>query len=314
VDLTEDELLDAIRRVLDEPAAEVVVGVGDDAAVVKAGSGDVVLTTDALVEGTHFERVLTSARDLGYKSIQVNVSDVAAMAGSPRYALCALTLSEQVDAAWTMELLGGMREACAEHGMRLVGGNLARGSEITLAVTVMGEVAPGRAVTRWGARVGDRVVVTGSLGGATAGLRASREHPPWSPEERDAIHRHARPIARVGEAVVLSHHGARAMMDVSDGLALDLSRLCAASGVGAVLDLEAVPVHPAATLDDALGGGEDYELLATVPTSDAVEAAGAELAETFGIPLTDIGAIVEGDGLRDPRGRPVEPSGWDHFR
>jgi thiamine-monophosphate kinase len=300
--------------VLDEAAVGIVVGVGDDAAVVRPGSGDVVLTTDALVEGSHFERSLTSARDLGYKSVQVNVSDVAAMAGSPRYALCALTLSDEVDPSWTMELLGGMREACAEHGARLVGGNLARGSEVTVAVTVMGEVAPGRAVRRSGARVGDRVVVTGSLGAAAAGLRASRRGAPWSSDERDAILRYARPTARVGEAAVLAQRGARAMIDVSDGLALDLSRLCEASGAGARIDLDAVPVHPAATLDDALGGGEDYALLATLPTTEAARDAGLELSDTFGTSLSDIGEIVEERGLRDRRGGSIEPAGWDHFR
>jgi thiamine-monophosphate kinase len=314
MDLTEDELLAAIRRVLDEPGDGVVVGVGDDAAVVRAGSGDVVLTTDGLVEGSHFVLGLTSARDLGYKAVQVNVSDVAAMAGSPRFALCALTLSDAVDAAWTMELVGGMREACAEHAVRLIGGNLARGSEVSVAVSVMGEVAPGRAVTRAGAGVGDHLVVTGTLGGSAAGLRVSRVRKVWSEDERDAIHRHFRPVARVGEAAIIAGRGATAMMDISDGLGLDLTRLCAASAVGARVDVRSVPVHPAATLDEAMGGGEDYELLATVPSHVGLEEIDAELGDVFGLTLTRIGSIVEGNEVVDTDGTPIEPRGWDHFR
>jgi thiamine-monophosphate kinase len=164
MDLTEDQLLDAIRRVFSGAGPEVVVGPGDDAAVVSPGSGEQVLTTDAMVEGVHFRTDLTTPRDLGYKAIAVNVSDMAAMAASPRFALCALTLSTAIDAAWVVELAGGMRECCDEFALSLVGGNLSRGDEVSIVVTVTGEVVPGRAVRRDGARPGDRVVVTGSAG------------------------------------------------------------------------------------------------------------------------------------------------------
>ena len=317
MDVSEHELLAAIARVLSGAGPDVVVGVGDDAAVLAPGSGELVLTTDALVEGTHFSRSTASARDIGYKAIAVNVSDIAAMGASPRYALCALTLSDAVDAAWVMELFGGMREACDEHAVSLVGGNLARGPEVTVAVTVTGEVAPGRAVTRAGARPGDRLVVTGSLGGSAAGLRLASGRTPPSDDERAAIMRHLRPTARVGEAGVLARFGVTAMIDVSDGLALDLSRLCDASGVGALLRLAEVPVGPAANLEDALGGGEDYELLATLPDAAAVEAAREELAESFGVPLAEIGTIREESGMvaADAAGdeAPLAPAGWDHF-
>jgi thiamine-monophosphate kinase len=315
VDLSEDELLEAIRRVLSGAGPEVVVGPGDDAAVLASPVGELLITTDVLVEGVHFERSLTSARDLGYKAVVVNLSDVAAMAGSPRAAVCALTITDPPDVAWTMELFGGMREACDEHALWLVGGDLSRGGIMSIAVTVTGEVAPGRAVLRSGANPGDRLVVTGSLGGSAAGLRASREHRTWSGDERDAMRRHFRPSARVGEAKVLARHGATAMMDVSDGLALDLSRLTGASGVGARLMLSDVPVHPAATLDDALGGGEDYELLGALPDG-AVDVARAELADSFGTPLTAIGVIADGALVAvagDGSETPLAPRGWDHF-
>jgi thiamine-monophosphate kinase len=316
MDLSEEELLVAIRRVFGGSAPQVLVGPGDDAAVASAGTGDLVLTTDALVEGVHFVRDLTTPRDLGYKAIAVNVSDVAAMAASPRYAVCALTLSEDVDAAWVIELAGGMRECCDEFALSLVGGNLARGRDVTIAVTVTGEVGPGRAVLRDGGRPGHRLVVTGSLGGAAAGLRLASQRS-WTDDERQALHRHVRPTPRVGEAGVLASHGASAMIDVSDGLALDLSRLCGASGAGARVELSRIPIHPAATLAEALSGGEDYELLAALPSTDAVAAARRQLADAFGVPLAEIGGIIE-EGLVavDEHGeeRPLEAEGWDHFR
>ena len=316
MDLSEAELLVAIGRVFGADGPDVAVGPGDDAAVTTPGSGDLVLTTDALVEGVHFHRDLTTPRDLGYKAIAVNLSDIAAMAASPRYALCALTLSEDVDAAWVIELAGGMRECCDEFAVTLVGGNVARGRDVTIAVTATGEVVPGRAVRRDGARPGDRLVVTGRLGGAAAGLRLA-ERRSWNDEERDALRRHVRPTPRVGEAGVLASHGATSLIDVSDGLALDLARLCEASEVGARVDLAGVPVHPAATFDEAVAGGEDYELLGTVPSGDAVAAARSQLAEAFGVPLAEIGRIIEtGLVAVEPDGteRPLEPEGWDHFR
>jgi thiamine-monophosphate kinase len=320
MDLTEDQLLAAINRVLSGAGPEVVVGPGDDAAVVRPGSGELVLTTDAMVEGVHFRTDLTTPRDLGYKAIAVNVSDIAAMAASPRFALCALTLSASIDAAWVVELAGGMRECCDEFALSLVGGNLSGGEEVSIVVTVTGEVVPGRAVRRSGARPGDRLVVTGSLGGSAAGLRVAARRS-WSDDERDAIRRHMRPTPRVGEARVLASHGVSSMMDISDGLALDLSRLCRASGTGARVELARIPAHPAAIPAEALGGGEDYELLATLPDLDAVERARSELREAFGVSLSDIGSIIETglvavdeNGTEGPLMAEGATAGWDHFR
>lgn len=158
--------------------------------------------------------------------------------------------------------------------------------------------------------------MTGSLGGAAAGLRLAAQRS-WTDDERDALHRQVRPTPRVGEAGVLASHGATAMIDVSDGLALDLSRLCTASGAGARVELARIPTHRAATFEEALAGGEDYELIAALPSADAVAAARRQLADAFGVPLAEIGGIIE-EGLVavDERGeeRPLEAEGWDHFR
>jgi len=320
MDLSEDELIAAIGRVLSGSGPEVLVGPGDDAAVVRPGSGELVLTTDAMVDGVHFLTDRTTPRDLGYKAIAVTVSDIAAMAGSPRFALCALTLTEAVDAAWVVELAGGMRECCDEFALSLVGGNLSRGRELSIVVSMTGEIGPGRAVRRSGARPGDRIVVTGSLGGAAAGVRVASQRS-WTDDERDALRRSMRPVPRVGEAAILAAGGATSMMDVSDGLALDLSRLCAASEVGARIEVARLPVHPAATVAEALGGGEDYELLTTLPGGDAVEAARTDLREGFGVSLSEIGDIIEvkgGEALvivdEDGTERALMAEGWDHFR
>ncbi len=234
------------------------------------------------------------------------------MAASPRYALVAIAAPNDVDAAWVMELVGGMRDACAEYALALVGGDTNRADLVVVSVAVVGEVAPGRAVLRSGARVGDRIVVTGSLGAAAGGLALSRAasgraaealSQPWG---RALIEALERPVARVGEAQMLARAGATAMMDLSDGLAKDLSRLCEASGVGARVVLAAVPVAEplssgAAMLEVdaaalALAGGEDYELLATLP-ADAVERAREELRSGFGVDLSEIGEIVAGPGI-----------------
>jgi thiamine-monophosphate kinase len=324
---TEDELLAVIRKVLSGESPGVLVGPGDDAAVVEWGRGDAALTADMLVQGVHFDLRMTSARDLGYKSIAVNVSDLAAMAASPRYATVSLELSDDVAPAWVIELYGGMREACGEYALSLVGGDLSRGSELVISVSAAGEVARGRAVLRSGAKPGDRIVVTGSLGAAAGGLELARSGhqaaaTPWG---RALLEAQFRPAARVGEGASLAQSGATAMMDVSDGLALDLSRLCAESATGARIEEAAIPIanelHELAgalTIDPlelALSGGEDYELLATIDPA-AVEPARARLEERFGVALTDVGEIT-GQGFvlvhADGSERPLEPKGWDHF-
>jgi thiamine-monophosphate kinase len=331
--LGEDQLVAAIRKVLSANGPGVAVGIGDDAAVVKGGTvlTDLVLTTDMLVEGVHFDRALSAPRDLGHKAIVVNVSDVAAMAASARYALVSLALTPEVEPAWVMELYGGMLTACDEYALSLVGGDLSRGGQVVIGVTVTGEVERGRGVLRSGAQVGDRIVVTGFLGASAGGLVVARApgaarvaalSTEWG---RELLRAHERPVARVGEARSLAQAGATAMMDISDGLAKDLSRLCKESRIGARVELAEVPVAPqleelarvirANPLTLALTGGEDYELLATLGPQ-SVAPARAALAERFGVPLADVGEIIEEGFLAvEPSGTevPLEPKGWDHF-
>jgi thiamine-monophosphate kinase len=310
----------------------VVVAVGDDAAVIEPGRHQGVLTADMLVEGVHFDLGASSAHDLGYKSVAVNVSDVAAMGGSPRYGLACLGLSKTIEAAWVMELYGGMREAADEYGMALVGGDTSRADRAVVSVSVYGEVPTGRAVTRSGANPGDALIVTGTLGGSAGGLRiardAARHHTEALSTEwgRALLAVHERPTARVGEGQVLAAAGASAMLDVSDGLAIDLGRLCEESVVGARVRRADVPIAAgvpelarmigADPLDLALHGGEDYELLAAIPAAAAAQA-GERLAERFGTPLAAIGELTEERRLvavqPDGTETSLEPKGWDHF-
>jgi thiamine-monophosphate kinase len=332
MDLTEDELIAVITRLLSGDTPGVVVGVGDDAGVLATSVGQPVLTTDLLLEGVHFERPTISAHDLGAKAVTVNVSDVAAMGASPRAALAAIGVPAQIETSWVVELVGGMREACTEHAMALVGGDTNAAEAVVVSVAVLGEVAPGRAVRRDGARPGDAIVVTGSLGGAAGGLALSRADAattatalsrPWGRRLLDAL---TRPVARVGEGQILARSGAHAMIDLSDGLAKDLSRVCSASGVGARVELGSVPISEALrdgadalgvdALELALTGGEDYELLATMSEDDA-DAARRALDDRFGVTLTVVGTIIDGDGIvaarPDGGEAPLEPRGWDHF-
>jgi len=285
-----------------------------------------------MVEGVHFERDTISPRDLGYKALAVNVSDVAAMGGSPRYALVSLALPPDVEPSWVVELYGGLRECAAEHAVAVVGGDTSAGPAVMVSVALTGEVAKGGAVTRAGARPGDRLVVTGWLGAAAGGLELARAggHDVAAAAATEWGHSllaaQARPAARVGEGQTLAQAGATAMMDISDGLAKDLSRLCRESGVGAAVSLADVPVAsaleelrrivPVDPLELALHGGEDYELLATLP-GEGVAAAARMLRERLGAPLTDIGEIREAPGLvavgADGSEQPLPSEGWDHF-
>jgi thiamine-monophosphate kinase len=328
---TEVELVRAIRKVLSGEAPGVVVAMGDDAAVFEPGRHQGVLTADMLVEGVHFELGATSPHDLGHKAVTVNVSDVAAMGGTPRYGLSSIGLPPKVESAWVMELYGGMREAADEYGLALIGGDTSRSDRTVLTVTVYGEVPSGRAVTREGARPGDVLVVTGALGGSAAGLRIAQSRATEQKEllstewGRDLLSRHERPQARVGEGQALAQAGATAMLDISDGLSLDLARLCEESGVGARVRVPDVPITPGVVdlagaigidpQDLALHGGEDYELLAAIP-AQAVDDARRRMVEGFGTRLTEIGEITDQQRVVAVLGEeesPLEAKGWDHF-
>jgi thiamine-monophosphate kinase len=303
-----------IRELLARPSDQVVLGIGDDCAVLAPSALPQIASVDAAVEGVHFSRPFMREQEIGYRALMAAASDIAAMGGAARAALCALALPAALSDAALDALLLGLAEAADELGFPIVGGNLARASELSLATTVLGECRE-KPVTRHGARAGDGVFVTGSVGGAALGLAALRRDASRPPRHAAAIARFLRPRARLDLAGELARLASSAI-DVSDGLAQDLGQLCRASGVGARLELAHVPRLPdfealARELgQDAdallLGGGEDYELLFSAPP--------AQVPPAF---ATRIGTIEAGGGLRvigaDGSQR-AEVPGYDHFR
>jgi thiamine-monophosphate kinase len=339
----EFELIAALTRGL--PAGErVVLGVGDDAAVLRpAPDRDLVATTDTFVEGRHFRRELLTPSEVGARLAAANLSDVAAMGAAPLWAL----VSFVVPATWDAEALRELERACAgtlaASGAAVVGGNLAAAEgPLAATVTLLGEVERGRAWTRAGARAGDRLLVTGAPGSSGAALALAMWGNPPSWESVPAALRaaHVAPTPRVAFARALAATDAvRAAIDVSDGLAADLAHLCEASGVGARLREESLPVTPAlAEAARALsafagqergvlpapasglvawflsGPSDDYELLLAVDPAQLGTA--RRIANEHGVPLTEVGECTTGRDLVLVCGgeeRSIEPHGWDHF-
>ncbi len=323
--LGEFALIDRLRRLVPSTGPGVTTGIGDDAAVLRL-SGDVLATCDAQVEGVHFARDLVPPADVGWRALAVNLSDIAAMGGTPRYALVSLVLSPATAVEMVEEIYAGLAEAATAHGVSVVGGNVSTTSgPLVIDVTLLGEA--GVAVRRSGARPGDGVWMTGAAGKAAGGLFLLR-HPDVRVPDRDAlVSAYRRPVPRVAVGQALAATGlVTALVDTSDGTAQDLLHLIEASGAGVSLDLTRVPlpegltaVAHAAGVDPAawaLGGGEDYELLFTAAPEFAEAAPG--LAQTTGVPLTRIGEVLPSDAGRwlvHPGGRrvPLVAPGWNHF-
>ena len=314
----EFDLIERIRRHTEVNRDDVVEGIGDDAAIVAVPAGrELAIAVDTLVEGVHFPAG-TAPADIGWKALAVNLSDLAAMGATPAWALLALTTPDG-DEAFFDGLARGFAELATPYRLALIGGDTTRGP-LTVTVAVHGFSAPGEALLRSGARVGDVVMVTGTLGDAAAGLRCLAESD--ASAYATLIERLNRPTPRVSAGQALRGI-ATACIDVSDGLVADLGHICAASGVGADIDAAKLPLSSALlthfadadALDFALGGGDDYELCFTVPADRAGEV-GATLAR-LGCGATRVGRIVEGTGVRvlDAQGNVHEPAraGWNHF-
>ncbi len=315
------------------PSPDVVVGIGDDAAVVAPRRNHVdVLTTDVQVDGVHFTRSICSAADVGHRALHVNLSDVAAMGAEPRVALLSLGLPADLDARWVAECVHGLVDAARAARVRLVGGNISRSPLLFLDVTVSGAVKPRHLLRRSGARPGDELYVSGETGAAAAGLAWLQDQTRPTeglgdtPALAAAITRYRRPEARTAlGAQVGRNKAASACMDTSDGLADALRQLAEASGVGVRVEAASLPVAPAvaelaarsAVDGDGLvwSGGEDYELLFAVPRRSRrrfLHAAGRK-----GLPqVTRIGVctkaadflVVHADGRETPL-----PGGFEHF-
>jgi thiamine-monophosphate kinase len=303
-----------MARVLPLRGEGVVLGVGDDAAVLAPPRGErLVATVDEVVEGVHFDRRFTPG-DIGWKALAVNLSDLAAMGARPLWGLLALAFPREEPPARILGVARGIAACARRFGLAVVGGNVSRAPALSIAVTALGAVAPGRHLTRDGARPGDVLLGSGTFGDAALGLEDGAA-PALARRQRRPVPRLAlgRAVARI----------ARAAIDVSDGLVQDLGHVARASGVRAVLEVERLPLSPAyrrrtAGLADpfagALAGGEDYELLLAVPPAKVPAAlAAARRART---PLSVLGGFERGAGVRVVQGGRTRsvPSGHDHLR
>ncbi|MDQ3964899.1 MAG: thiamine-phosphate kinase [Actinomycetota bacterium] len=305
---------DVIRHLsarLPAPPPEVIVPIGDDCAVLRFGDDLWVAATDMLVSGRHFKE-WAAPEDVGYKAVAVNVSDVAAMGGTPRFVLAS---GGADDAETTLRCMEGVLEACEELGAYPLGGDTTGAAALTVDVAILGQLAH-PPVLRSGACPGDLLAVTGELGASAAGLLAL-ENGHAGPER--LVKKHLRPEPRVTLGRVAARLGAHAMIDLSDGLASDVRHICEKSGVGCRVGLDLLPVagdtreylHSAGRDPEILAatGGEDYELLIAAP-QEVVEALTAESE----MPVTVIGEVTEKEVVFLRGGEPVENlSGWDHF-
>ncbi len=310
-----------IAKHFTRPAANAVLGVGDDAALVDVSNGmDLAVSTDTMVSGTHFFPDV-DPENLGHKALAVNLSDMAAMGAMPYWTMLALTLPS-VDDDWLAAFAKGFFDLAAEFDVSLIGGDTTRGP-LSLTVTIMGEVPAGAALRRNGAKAGNDVWVSGNIGDAA--LAVAHRHGKVVLTETDyheAVMRLYEPTPRVklGQAL---RGMATAAIDVSDGLLADLGHICRLSGVGATVDLNSIPVSPigarhvssSAGLTAIVAGGDDYELCFTAP-ANARESI-AELTDMLNIPLARIGQIRRGKGvsLLGPEGKPmkIDGRGYDHF-
>ena len=328
-DLGEFGLIERIRKSLIGTTGADIVGIGDDCAVIpKDEKTSTLLTTDLLVEGIHFNLAHCSACQLGYKSLAVNLSDIAAMGGIPGYGLISLAIPPATTVEFMDEFYQGMSELAGRFGVQIIGGDTTHSnSGFVINIALIGEIEKGREIYRFGARPGDLICATGYLGNSAAGLHLMSNHPEELPDFEELAENYRQPYPHIKQGRILSESGAvRAMIDISDGLASDLGHICGASGCGAEIYEELLPISSALSrytrkhnldyLELSLGGGEDYCLLFTIESEKFTEVnqtlnnAGYEIYNIGEISAADNIYIVNKDGGREI----LKIKGWDHFK
>ncbi len=297
----ETALIDVIRQFSSKSARDksIVHSIGDDCAVLRPRpTEDLVFTSDFVLEGRHFELETHSAADVGHKALARSLSDLAAMGSEPVFCLVSLAIPAELAGRWVKGFYRGLLALASRGGVTLAGGDLARFDKVLVDVMCCGRVPRGKALLRSGAKPGDIVYVTGELGASAHGF-STRRGSFWR--------RHLRPEPRLEAGIVLRRLGVSACMDLSDGLSIDLRRLCRESKVSAEIE-DALPLAPGVSLEEALHGGEDYELLFTASPKKAIPARVAQ------VPATAIGKITRGKpGAVHFDGRPLPWKGFDHF-
>ena len=319
-ELGEFGLIDRLAKMAAGQDEKLIVGIGDDAAAWKGDTSIQLATVDSFIEGVHFPTGIAPWPELGWKALAVNLSDIAAMGGTPRYALMSLALPPDTEVDDVTALYTGMLELAKKHKVTIVGGDISNAPLVFISITVLGSNPQKQIISRSSAKPGELVAVTGHLGAAAAGLemldKKLKLDPPATTRFRQAF---LKPAPRIAEGQLLLEQGVKTAIDISDGLVADLNQICKASRVGARIYADRVPMEPEVlagfgerALELALTGGEDYELLFT---------AGAEIIEKVkqaaSCPVTVIGEITAGEGVTavDHQGNPVAlgRSGWEHF-
>lgn len=318
--LTEKEIISAFRESFTFSEGNLIKGIGDDAAVVRTGNRNLIYTKDLLIQDIHFKVSFHPPHLLARKSLNINLSDVAAMGGSPKYALLGLGLPRTVGTQWVEDFISGLKSAAQEEGVNLIGGDVSGSKKITLSVTVIGEGDP--VIRRSGGGEGDILCVSGTLGDAKEGLLLlQRKHRMGENEEIDfLLKRFLDPFPQISLGRELSWRGlVSSMIDLSDGLSTDLGHLCEESGCGALIYRDRLPISSALRslqkkcYDFALHGGEDYQLLFSVPREKVKKL--SELKKIY--PISFIGEFIPGNRiyLVDPQGRKkdLKSKGYRHF-
>jgi thiamine-monophosphate kinase len=306
------------------PWQEVVVGIGDDAAAWRIGDHTLLATTDTMVQDIHFDLGVITWEELGWKALAVNLSDIAAMGGTPKYALLSLALPGELETEDISRFMNGMMQLAREFGVAIIGGNIAAAPNVVITLTVIGCSRGEATLRRATARTGDQIAVTGYPGLSAAGLEMLGGKPIPDPEASSILRRaHLQPRPRIEEGRILIEQGVRTAIDTSDGLVADLDHICECSGVNATIRMDQIPVHPVVKThfanhrELALSGGEDYELLFTADQSTVARA-----RQALHCPLTVIGdiggdqrsssrvTVMDGQGHAIAYGQ----GGWDHFK
>jgi thiamine-monophosphate kinase len=319
-ELGEFGLIDLLAKMVGGGDERLLIGIGDDAAAWQGDESIQLASVDSFIQGVHFTPETTPWSDVGGKALAVNISDIAAMGGIPRYALVSLALPDDSEVEDVAALYNGMLKVSKQYGVSIVGGDISKAPLVAVTITILGSSPTKRILTRSSAKAGEIVAVTGSLGAAAAGMELLKGKRKLDPEAetrlKDAF---LHPTPHIAEGLLLVEQGVKTAIDISDGLVADLNQICKASQVGARIEVERVPIEPTVktafaegAMELALSGGEDYELIFTA-SSEIIE----RVKKAASVPVTAIGEIVAGKGvtLTDKQGKPfaLKKAGWEHF-
>ncbi len=319
-ELGEFGLIDLLAKMAVAENEQLIIGIGDDAAAWQGDASIQLATVDSFIQDVHFPAGIASWPELGWKALAVNLSDIAAMGGTPRYALVSLALPPETEVDDVTTLYTGMLELARQHGVTIAGGDISNAPMVIINVTVLGNSPKKQILTRSSAKPGELIAVTGHLGAAAAGLEMLTKKLKFNPKAT-ARFRQAffKPTPRIAEGQLLLEQGVKTAIDISDGLLADLNQIGKASKVGAKVEADRVPVEPLVkaafgdkALELALTGGEDYELLFTA-SSVVID----KVKKAASCPVTVIGEIIAGKGVTvvDRQGNPLDmgKTGWEHF-